>query len=47
TEEFFVNKAIGWALRQYSKTNKEWVENFINQNQLHPLSVKEGSKYLN
>ena len=46
TEEFFVNKAIGWALRQYSKTNKEWVENFINQNQLHPLSVKEGSKYL-
>lgn len=46
TEEFFINKAIGWALRQYSKTNREWVENFINQNKLHSLSVKEGSKYI-
>ena len=23
TKEFFVDKAIGWALREYSKTNKE------------------------
>ncbi|WP_236908894.1 DNA alkylation repair protein [Clostridium sp. Cult3] len=46
TEEFFINKAIGWALRQYSKTNREWVKNFIQQNPLQPLSVKEGSKYL-
>ena len=27
--EFFINKAIGWALRDYSKTNPEWVKNFI------------------
>ena len=46
TEEFFINKAIGWALREYSKTNKEWVKNFIQNNTLHPLSIREGSKYL-
>lgn len=46
--EFFVNKAIGWALRDYSKTNPAWVKNFIEENQadLNPLSIKEGSKYL-
>jgi 3-methyladenine DNA glycosylase AlkD len=27
--EFFINKAIGWALREYGKTNPEWVKNFI------------------
>ena len=47
TDEFFINKAIGWALREYSKTNKEWVRNFIESNDLHKLSIKEGSKYLN
>ena len=26
--EFFINKAIGWALRDYSKTNPEWVARF-------------------
>ncbi len=46
TKEFFKNKAIGWVLRQYSKTNKEWVKRFIGNNSLHPLSVREGSKYL-
>lgn len=46
TNEFFINKAIGWALREYSKTNKEWVRIFIAANRLHSLSVREGSKYL-
>ncbi len=46
TKEFFINKAIGWALREYSKTNRAWVQDFINNNHLHPLSVREGSKYL-
>ncbi|WP_242844197.1 DNA alkylation repair protein [Caloranaerobacter azorensis] len=46
SDEFFINKAIGWALREYSKTDKCWVKNFISQNKLSPLSVKEGSKYL-
>lgn len=48
SEEFFINKAIGWALRDYSKTNPKWVKNFINEysEQLTPLSIKESSKYL-
>ena len=48
TKEFFINKAIGWALRDYSKTNPEWVRNYIqkHQKQLSPLSIKEGSKHL-
>ena len=46
--EFFVNKAIGWALRDYSKTNPEWVKNFIEKNKekMAKLSIKEASKYL-
>ena len=46
TNEFFINKAIGWILREYSKTNKEWVKNFIDHNALSKLSIREGSKYL-
>jgi len=48
TDEFFINKAIGWSLREYSKTNKKWVKSFINKykNKLHKLSIKEASKYL-
>lgn len=47
TTEFFINKAIGWALREYSKTNKEWVKQFIENNSLSKLSIREGSKYIN
>ena len=46
--EFFINKAIGWVLRDYSKTNPEWVKNFIEKNRenMAKLSIKEASKYL-
>ena len=46
--EFFINKAIGWALRDYSKTNPDWVESFIEKNKerMAELSIKEASKYL-
>ena len=46
--EFFINKAIGWALRDYSKTNPEWVRDFIERHQaeMAALSIREGSKYL-
>ena len=46
--EFFINKAVGWALRDYSKTNPEWVKNFIRQHhgKMAPLSIREASKYL-
>ena len=46
SKEFFLQKAIGWALREYSKTNPESVKAFIEGNQLAPLSIREGSKYL-
>lgn len=46
--EFFINKAIGWALRDYSKTNPDWVRAFIaeHKDQMAALSIREGSKYL-
>ena len=45
--EFFINKAIGWALRDYSKTDPDWVRNFISSHpDLSALSVREGSKYV-
>lgn len=47
-EKFFIEKAIGWALREYSKTNPVWVRDFIeeNKNDLSALSIREASKYL-
>ena len=47
-KEFFINKTIGWALRDYSKTNPEWVRTFIenNKEKMSKLSIKEGSKYI-
>ncbi|WP_155972904.1 DNA alkylation repair protein [Streptococcus ruminantium] len=46
--EFFINKAIGWSLRDYSKTNPDWVRMFINKyrNQMASLSIREASKYI-
>lgn len=46
SKEFFIQKAIGWALREYSKTNPDSVRQFISSNTLMPLSVREGSKYI-
>lgn len=48
SKEFFINKAMGWALRQYSKTNPEWVISFLDQyqEQLSSLTIKEASKYI-
>ena len=47
-DEFFIDKAIGWALRDYSKTNPEWVRDFIEKykDRMSPLSIREGSKYI-
>lgn len=48
SNEFFINKAIGWSLRDYAKTNPEWVQTFLitHKDQLAPLSIKEASKQL-
>jgi 3-methyladenine DNA glycosylase AlkD len=44
---FFIQKAIGWALREYAKTNPKAVKKFIATNDLKPLSRKEALKNLN
>ncbi len=47
-ESFWIRKAIGWALREYSKTNPEKVYNFIisHDSQLSNLTKREASRYL-
>jgi 3-methyladenine DNA glycosylase AlkD len=47
-KDFFIRKAIGWVLREYSKTNPNAVEKFItlHESRLSNLSIREGSKYL-
>lgn len=45
-DEFFIQKAIGWALREYSKTDYTWVFNFINNHKLSKLSKREAEKYI-
>jgi 3-methyladenine DNA glycosylase AlkD len=49
TKEFFINKAIGWMLREYAKTNEAWVGQFVirYQTQMANLSVREAIKHLN
>ncbi len=48
SDEFFINKAIGWSLRDYSKTNPQWVRDFIAKyrDKMDKLSIKEASKYI-
>lgn len=42
--EFFIQKAIGWALREYAKTNPEAVKDFVSVSNLKKLSEKEALK---
>lgn len=44
--DFFIRKAIGWVLREHSKTDPAWVKNFLHNNTVSALSRKEGSKYI-
>jgi 3-methyladenine DNA glycosylase AlkD len=48
SSEFFIQKAIGWALREYSKREPVLVREFVEENRerLAALSIREGSKYL-
>jgi 3-methyladenine DNA glycosylase AlkD len=47
SKEFFIQKGAGWALRQYSKTNPEAVQAFIESTVLAPLTKREGMKTIN
>ncbi|WP_042167000.1 DNA alkylation repair protein [Paenibacillus gorillae] len=45
-EEFFIRKAIGWALREYAKSDEEAVVRYVQGAGLSPLSVKEALKHI-
>jgi 3-methyladenine DNA glycosylase AlkD len=47
-KDFFIRKAIGWALREYAKTNPDWVRRFVTDHgaAMAPLSVREATKHL-
>jgi 3-methyladenine DNA glycosylase AlkD len=46
SDEFFINKAIGWALRQYAYTDPKAVRRFVRETRLHSLSRREATKHL-
>ncbi|UJF32737.1 DNA alkylation repair protein [Paenibacillus hexagrammi] len=46
SREFFIRKAIGWALREYSKTDAAAVQAFVKSTELSPLSQKEALKVI-
>ena len=45
-KEFFIQKAIGWSLRQLSKSNPEEVKNILNEIPLKGVALREATKYL-
>lgn len=48
-KEFFIRKAIGWVLRQYSYTDPDWVLQFVKNHEmrLSGLSKREALKAIN
>ena len=45
-KEFFIQKAIGWALREYSKTEPTLVTKFVEEQELQGLARREALKWL-
>lgn len=46
SKEFFITKAIGWILREYSRTDPDWVTKFVSNTSLQPLSKREALRLL-
>jgi 3-methyladenine DNA glycosylase AlkD len=48
SDEFFINKAIGWSLRELGKVEPDFVRQYIAkmESKLHPLSIREALKNL-
>lgn len=46
SKEFFVQKAIGWVLREFARTDAEWVKEFVSAHDLPALSKREAMKHL-
>lgn len=47
SEEFFIRKAIGWILREYSKTDSKYVVDFVKNIDISEFSKKEALKWIN
>lgn len=45
-KEFFIQKAIGWSLREFAKTDSKWVINFVEKNGISGLAKREALKHL-
>lgn len=46
-DEFWLRKAIGWALRHHARIDADWVVSFVDEHDaLSPLSKKEALKHL-
>jgi len=45
SNEFFIQKAIGWVLREYAKTNPDVVKSFVAEHSLKPLSKRKALKH--
>ena len=46
SKELFLQKAIGWALREYAKIDSKWVLEFVATHELKPLSKREALKQI-
>ncbi|WP_339903456.1 DNA alkylation repair protein [uncultured Cyclobacterium sp.] len=46
SNEFFINKAIGWVLREYSRINPIWVQEFVKDTTLSSLSKREALRLI-
>jgi 3-methyladenine DNA glycosylase AlkD len=44
--EFFIRKAIGWALREVARWAPGWVSDYVELHELSPLSRREALKHL-
>jgi len=45
SNEFFIQKSIGWALREFAKTDPDCVKSFVEKHPLKPLSKREALKH--
>jgi 3-methyladenine DNA glycosylase AlkD len=45
-KEFFIQKAIGWSLRQHSKFDPQGVKSYLDASNLNGLALREASKYI-
>jgi len=46
SKEFFINKAIGWVLRDYSRVNPDWVLAYVHNTPLNSLSKREALRLM-